>query len=105
MKLLFAPHESNHFFKIISSNQKKALTTSSISYTSFLSEEAKSDPKTRQEELKERARMLLEQVRAVHVKRVGEGGIEHGNEQALRPACSLQIQQTNTTKQYECFIL
>jgi hypothetical protein len=31
-------------------------------YTSFLSEEAKSDPKTRQEELKERARMLLEQV-------------------------------------------
>ena len=49
--------------------------------------------------------MLLEQVRAVHVKRVGEGGIEHGNEQALRPACSLQIQQTNTTKQYECFIL
>jgi len=41
----------------------KAPTSSSKSYTSFLSEEAKSDPKTRQEELKERARMLLEQAR------------------------------------------
>jgi len=51
--------------------EKPALSSLGKGYSSFLSEEAKSNPKTRQEELKERARQLLDQARKDAAERGG----------------------------------